>query len=113
MNWLTTVVTNLAYNHLRGERNRSRRETALYFKESVEKPLSAEETFLAQEEVRLVDGVLLKLPSLDRTCLLLKYAGADYREIAAKTGIKPGSVGSVLARARDKFKREYELSKKG
>jgi len=107
------VVTNLAYNYLRGERNRSRRETALCLKESVEKPLSAEEAFLGQEETRLVDGVLLKLPALDRTCLLLKYAGAGYREIAAKTGIKPGSVGSVLARARARFKREYELSKKG
>jgi DNA-directed RNA polymerase specialized sigma24 family protein len=107
------VVTNLAYNHLRGERNRSRRETALYLKKSVEKPLSAEEVFLGQEEARLVDGVLLKLPALDRTCLLLKYAGVGYCEIAAKTGIKPGSVGSVLARARARFKREYELSKKG
>lgn len=60
-----------------------------------------------------MNGVLLKLPENDRACLLLKYAGADYREIASKTGIKPGSVGSVLARARAKFKREYELSKKG
>lgn len=106
--WLNSVVTNLAYNYLRGEKNRAKRECSHYLQEmNISQQLSTEEKFLRQEEACLVRYVLQQLPPRERFCLLLKYSGAGYNEIAATTGIKPGSVGTILARARARFKKEY------
>jgi RNA polymerase sigma factor (sigma-70 family) len=106
--WLNSVVTNLAYNYLRGERNRAKRECSHCLREiNISQQLSTEENFLQREEVCLVHDALRQLPPRERFCLLLKYSGATYSEIAAATGIKPGSIGAVLARARARFKKEY------
>ncbi|RJQ29314.1 MAG: sigma-70 family RNA polymerase sigma factor [Peptococcaceae bacterium] len=107
--WLMRVAANLAYNHLRGENNRARRESAKFLEEPVAASSpSVEEMFLQSEEARMVHSVLQRLPPRDRVCLLLKHSGAGYREIADALSIKPGSVGVILARARAGFKKEYE-----
>ena len=66
-----------------------------------------EEVLIRDEEVALTRQVLELLPERDRACLLLKFSGMSYAEIARVTGIKENSVGTVLAQARAKFKREY------
>ncbi|OAT79981.1 RNA polymerase subunit sigma [Desulfotomaculum copahuensis] len=104
--WLARVATNLAYNHLRGENNRRRRESAQGIEEATMLP-SCEEEALRREETRLVQQVLDHLPERDRTCLLLRFSGAGYREIAALIDVKPGSVGTLLARAQARFREEY------
>ncbi|MBE0448231.1 MAG: sigma-70 family RNA polymerase sigma factor [Actinobacteria bacterium] len=101
--WLIKVSTNLAYNYLRGEKNRKRRESA----EGVSRK-AFEEEFLEPGEVAEVKEVLSCLDERDRTCLVLKFSGFSYGEIAEVVGIKKSSVGKILARALEKLKRVYE-----
>jgi RNA polymerase sigma-70 factor (ECF subfamily) len=106
--WLLRVATNLACNHLRSEKNRLQRESGCFRAELAAAPPSVEESFLQAEEIRLVQAVLRRLAPRDRAALLLKFSGAGYREIAAALDLKPGSVGTVLARALARFSHEYE-----
>jgi RNA polymerase sigma factor (sigma-70 family) len=101
--WLFRVAVNLAYNHHRTEERRRRRECQAC--------LQAEETkedeVLRREEVALVRETLARLAPRDRFCLLLRFEGYGYAEIAAVLDVQPGSVGTILARARERFRREF------
>ncbi|HBC94592.1 MAG TPA: RNA polymerase subunit sigma [Pelotomaculum sp.] len=108
--WLARVATNLAYNHLRSENSRSRREVSVGLAE-VAAGDGPEELLVREEEIALTRQVLEKLPERDRACLLLRFSGMDYAGIARATGIKQSSVGTVLARARAKFRVEYTKCK--
>ncbi|HZD61120.1 MAG TPA: RNA polymerase sigma factor SigX [Anaerolineae bacterium] len=102
--WLIKVSTHLAYNYLRMEKNRKRREAA---GGTVREAFEAD--FLEpNEEVAEVRTALNSLDERDRICLILKFSGFSYAEIAGVVGIKKSSVGQVLARALAKFKRVYE-----
>lgn len=103
--WLLQVATNLAYNHLRGEGRRHRREEGLGREEPVAIPL--EEIVIRDEEARRVHQCLAQLPPRDRICLLLKDAGHSYAEIAAAIQVDKNSVGTTLARARQHFASLY------
>jgi RNA polymerase sigma factor (sigma-70 family) len=104
------VATNLAYNYLRSEKSRLRREehTGAHGCTVV----SSEETALQNEETNTVRRTLQALPERDRLCLLMKHSGFSYDEIAAAIGVKKTSVGTTIARAQAKFKRVY-LEQKG
>ncbi|MDI6907567.1 MAG: RNA polymerase sigma factor SigX [Thermoanaerobacterales bacterium] len=104
--WLARVATNLSLNRLRGEAGRARRETAVTARE-VPAAASAEDDALRGERVALVRRALATLPERQRHCLLLRFAGLSYAEVATATGVAPGSVGKLLARAEEKFRREY------
>jgi len=104
--WLARVATNLAFNRLRSENSRCRREVGAGLAE-VASEAGPEEVLLRGEEIALTRQVLELLPERDRACLLLRFSGMDYAAIARATGIKQSSVGTVLARARAKFKVEY------
>jgi RNA polymerase sigma factor (sigma-70 family) len=104
--WLTRVSANLAYNHLRSESSRRRREFGAGHLVT-KRAAGPEEELLRSEEVALTRQALEHLSERDRACLLLKFSGMNYAEIARVTGVKKTSVGTVLARARAKFRREY------
>lgn len=104
--WLARVATNLAYNHLRSENSRVRREVGASLAKAPPED-GPEELLVRDEEIALTRRVLQQLPERDRDCLLLRFSGMDYAGIARATGIKYSSVGTVLARARAKFKVEY------
>lgn len=108
--WLSKVATNLAYNHLRSEKSRLRREEQIGLPEQAED--SSETQALKNEEMRSVRHVLDLLPERDRLCLLMKHSGFNYEDIAAATGLKKSSVGTIIARAQARFKKVY-LEQKG
>ncbi|MGI9859809.1 RNA polymerase sigma factor SigX [Moorella naiadis] len=103
--WLLRVAANLAYNYLRGEERRRRREEGQFRVEAGVIPL--EETVIRSQEARQVHQCLAKLPPRDRICLLLKNAGHSYAEIAAVIQVDKNSVGTILARARRHFAALY------
>lgn len=103
---LSRVATNLAYNHLRSEGSRRRREAG-YGEIPGVRVAEPEEALVRGEEVALTRHVLENLPERDRACLLLKFSGMNYADIARATGVKESSVGTLLARARARFKSEY------
>lgn len=109
--WLSKVTANLCYNYMRGEGNRRRREekvSLLPNYNSNQVAPSAEETVLDMEEVQLIRQALQQLQPRDRMVLLMKFSGYTYEDIAAAVDINKTSVGTILARARERFKQEYQ-----
>jgi RNA polymerase sigma factor (sigma-70 family) len=102
--WLAKVATNLAYNRKRSENSRLKYELEVKQISRVGEP---EEELLLAEEAALTRKALELIPERDRLCILLKFSGLDYSEIAKVIGVKESSVGTILARARTKFKEEY------
>ncbi len=104
--WLARVATNLAYNQLRSENGRRRREAGFGNLPGTPEA-DPEEALVRSEEIALTRQVLELLPERDRACLLLKFSGMNYAVIAQAIGVKESSVGTLLARARARFKAEY------
>ncbi|MEG6615331.1 sigma-70 family RNA polymerase sigma factor [Peptococcaceae bacterium 1198_IL3148] len=110
--WLGRVTNNLCYNYMRGEGNRRRREEKVsslpnYCDNNLVAP-SAEDTVLDKVELQLIRQALQQLQPRDRMVLLMKFSGYKYHDIAAAVDINKTSVGTVLARARERFKQEYQ-----
>lgn len=106
--WLYRVVTNLAYNSVRGQGRRRRREDALFAAPLAR--IGVDPADLA-EQAEQRDGVrraLLHLPERQAQLLLLRHAGLSYKELAEALGVAPGSVGTLLARAEAAFEIVYQ-----
>jgi len=104
--WLYRVATNLAYNALRGRKRRERRQEVVGRMAEPDIPDPAEAAVRHEEQER-VRQVLAALSPRQSKMLLLYYAGLSYRELAQAVGVAPGSVGTLLARAKIAFEREY------
>jgi RNA polymerase sigma factor (sigma-70 family) len=57
--------------------------------------------------LKMVRDVLLRLSARDRLLLALRAQDLSYRDIAAAAGIRPASVGRLLARAAGRWERAY------
>jgi len=101
--WLFRVAINLAYNHMRKEERRKRRERRNYREEIA---VSGEE-IIQKEEVQKVRNALARLHPRDRFSLLLQANGYSYAEIAALLKVNKGSVGTILAWAKERFRQQY------
>lgn len=109
--WLSRVAANLAYNFLRSEKRRRLREARVEPGQETFRECPEEKVFRRQEAA-LVREVLEQLPPRDRTCLILRFTGYSYEDIAGIIGVEKSSVGTILARARARFKEKY-LRRKG
>ncbi|WP_052339920.1 sigma-70 family RNA polymerase sigma factor [Gorillibacterium massiliense] len=108
--WLNRVAVNLAYDYLRHESVRSQR-FALEKREAESSGNgvypSNEDVAFANWELESVQRALDKLSERDRMALLLKEQGYSYIEIAERLDIQVSSVGTMLARAGDRLKKQY------
>lgn len=104
--WLHKVAVNLAYKHLRREGNRRRRERDILNDPSTGVDDGPSLTRL--QEIREVRETLSTLSPRDRLCLVLRFSGYSYREIAGFIGVDARSVGTILARARARFRAAYD-----
>ena len=100
--WLFKVANNLAYNHMRDEKTRGAKEPAISVEEE-DKVISIEDVAIRNQEIREIRRALALLPQRDRMCLLLKFSGYKYNEIAEVIGVEKTSVGTILARSQAKF----------
>ncbi|MDR3542058.1 MAG: sigma-70 family RNA polymerase sigma factor [Desulfosporosinus sp.] len=108
--WLARVAKNLAYNHLHREKSRAEREVKMDLPQTTE----PESYILEEEENALIGRALNSLTDRDRICLTLRLTGMNYAEIAQAIEVKETSVGTILARAKERFKMEYlKLKLKG
>jgi RNA polymerase sigma-70 factor (ECF subfamily) len=105
--WLHAAAAHAALNALRGRDRRTRREAAHAV------PLGATtagddpaEIVAASETRDEVHAVLARLPERSAAMLALRYAGLSYAEIAAALDVRASSVGTLLRRAEDAFRRE-------
>lgn len=110
--WLYRVAVNTAYNLLRSRRRRSahlRRAGQLARPEADidQAELNPARSVAAAEQAALVRAALDQLSPTHRAVLVLRQAGLSYAEVAAAAGVKPGSVGTLLARAEAHLRARY------
>jgi RNA polymerase sigma-70 factor (ECF subfamily) len=106
--WLVTVANNL----LRDDRRRVSRRRRLTLTRGADLPLGgevppADAATLAAERVHGVRQALARLPLRDRQLLLLRHEGYRYREIADALELTPSSIGTMLVRAGEAFRKAY------
>jgi RNA polymerase sigma-70 factor, ECF subfamily len=107
--WLYRVASNLAYNVLRGEGRRQRRqhETARQTGVTGRGEEDPAEIVVRGDDRLAVRRALAALSQQQAQLLLLRHAGLSYRELAEALGIAPGSVGTLLSRAETAFEKSY------
>ena len=99
--WLFTVATHLVRDRVRVSENRRRLLDQHPVGPSA--PPNPEEEISRQERVESVRRALEELGSRDRSLLLMREEGLSYRELADALGVSPASVGTLLARARERL----------
>ena len=72
-------------------------------------PIRPEEETQQRELAARVRSALMAIPERDAKLLILSDAGFDYRELAQIVQVAPGSIGTLLARARKSFARAYGI----
>ena len=103
--WLCVTAARMALDELRGQARRSRYEPLLRLLGRVPTP---EEIQQGNEETARVRAVLAELTTRQAELLVLRNEGLRYEELAAALGVRAGSVGTLLARAEQAFRKEYE-----
>jgi RNA polymerase sigma-70 factor, ECF subfamily len=111
--WLYRVATNLGYNALRkGGREYQRQQRVQQLAEADEAAgmhaVDPEHASIVGEERMTVRRALSKLSEREQACLVLRHSGLSYAEVAAALNLQVGSVGTILARAEDHFRKVYE-----
>jgi RNA polymerase sigma factor (sigma-70 family) len=107
--WLTTVATNLFRNARAKSVTRARLLTPARGADLLADPSpSPSDTAESLELQRRVRVTIDALPERDRSLLMLRAEGYEYREIAAALDLHEASVGTLLARAKRAFRDQYE-----
>ena len=109
--WLNKVSANLSYNYIRDRKIHEGKNELIYEKE-IGNVVSIEEIAINNWEVELTRKVLNMLSPRDSMCLLLKFSGYKYNEIAEVIGVDKNSVGTIISRAQGKFKENYLKAEK-
>lgn len=104
--WLYRVAMNMGYNALRGRKRLSERDVHLL----PEEELGVEGQVARREDREIVRAVLAGMPERQAKLLLLRQMEFSYAECAMICDVAPGSVGTLLARAAESFRRSYEAS---
>ena len=103
--WLKAVSTNLAYNYIRDEKLKQKKNQVLI--KTLDNVTSAENSVVDKIENNQTKKILDRLNPKERLCLLLKFSGYKYTEISQVVQININSVGKTISRAQKKFKKFY------
>ena len=103
--WLYRTGVRLALDELKKRRRRGRYESLASLFGAAPNPHKALEQ---SDEAARVRRVLGALKSEHAAMILLRSEGLTYAEVAATLGLNQASVGALLARAEDAFRKEYE-----
>lgn len=104
--WLFKVATHVVRDHARVRTNRARlmEEHMGDASQQVAPSVDLER----EDRIETVRRALATLSERDRTLLLMREEGFAYRELAELTGVEPTSIGTLLARARQRFTQALE-----
>ena len=106
--WLHAAAAHAALNALRARGRRSRRETAEAMPSDTPAPDDPAAIAVATETRDEVRTVLARIPERSAALLALRYSGLSYAEIAQALDVRASSVGTLLRRAEDAFRREMK-----
>ena len=102
--WLHRSALNAALDDLRKQRTRGGLQMLSEIKEG---GLSPHDILERSERARQVRAVLSTMPARDVRFLIAKSMDLSYERIAAVTGVKKSSVGTLLTRAQSRFEQKY------
>ncbi len=102
--WLTRAAVRSALDELR-RRQRSLRLDALA--RTFEITRQPDEIYAASSRHEKVASVLRAMKKRDAELVVLRAEGMSYEELAAALNLHPGSVGKLLERANERFRKEY------
>ncbi|HQX62043.1 MAG TPA: sigma-70 family RNA polymerase sigma factor [Thermomicrobiales bacterium] len=103
--WLLRVGTNAAFNAVRARRRRAGWLRRLAGRADARATGDDPSSIVAdRDEADRVRQVLAQLPERQRAALALRASGLSYAEVAGVLGVRPGSVGTILARAERAFR---------
>ena len=102
--WLYRAAVRRGLDELRQRTRRSRYEGMFGTEKRVPTPEDIRTTNEAQERVRLV---LAAIETRQAELLLLRSHGLSYEELAAALELNPVSIGTLLNRAQQAFRKEY------
>ena len=102
--WLFAVAANLCRDQLR----RRRRWLPWLLEDDLRAAAPPDPD--AEDAGEVFVRVMRRLPARDRMLLALRAQGLSYRQIAAAAGIRETSVGRLLARAVERWRREREAA---
>jgi len=102
--WLYRAAVRIGLDELRRQTRRSRYEALVQFVRAAPSP---EEIRSSQEEQNRVRLVLAVLPRRQSELLLLRSEDLSYEELASALDLNPASVGTLLSRAQEAFRKEF------
>lgn len=102
--WLYRTAVRTALDELRRRARRERYERMLRWFQAVPTP---EELRAVNEEQDRVRKVLAAIETRQAEMLLLRGQGFSYEETARVLDLNPASVGTLLNRAQEAFRKEY------
>lgn len=106
--WLYRVAVRMGLNANKSTGRRLRRDTKTAQLDLIDaRPAEPEDETQRRETAAHVRDALTRIPERDAQLLVLSQMGHNYKEIAEYVGVAPGSVGTLLARARKTFLSAY------
>jgi RNA polymerase sigma factor (sigma-70 family) len=103
--WVHRTAVRLALDELRRRARRARYEQILGPFSTARGP---DDLFSSSQTQGRVRAVLAALPRRDAELLLLRGDDYSYAELANTLGLSAASVGTLLSRAKQSFRKEYE-----
>lgn len=101
------VVPRSGANGPKRVRRRTRRSRYESLFEFIRKTPTPEELLAARQEQQRVDVVLSVIDRRHAELLLLRSHGLTYDELASTMELNPASIGTLLSRAQQAFRKEY------
>jgi RNA polymerase sigma-70 factor (ECF subfamily) len=102
--WLYRAAVRAGLYELRSQARRARLEQMLPF--GVGRP-TPEELHAANEAQEHVRRVLARIPPRQAELLVLRSQDLSYGELASALDLNPASIGTLLSRAQQAFRKEY------
>jgi RNA polymerase sigma-70 factor, ECF subfamily len=105
--WLYRVAVRAGLDELRRRTRRARYESLLSVLFASSAPSTPEQIRCANEEQERVRLILSLLQPREAELLLLRSHGFSYEEVASIAKLNRGSIGTLLSRAQQAFRKEY------
>lgn len=103
--WLCRVAIRLALDDVRRRQRAARRSS--WLRDLLRPAPTPAELYESLDRRQRVTSILARLKPRDAELLLLRADGLSYEELAGELRLRPASVGQMLARAQDSFRKEY------
>lgn len=105
--WLYRVAVRTAVDELRRRKRRAQYENLFGFLRKDSLPATPEQIHRATEDQERVRFILSRMERWQAEFLLLRSQGFSYEELAAILNLNAASVGVLLHRAQQCFRKEY------